>query len=424
MAQTDKRARVVRVVVHDYAGHPFQVQLSRSLAVRGYEVLHLYCGKLVTPRGALVRKSGDSSRFEVRPIEPRRTIDNTTLVRRRVREFQYGRQLMAAVARFQPNVVLSANSPLDVQAMLTRWGRRTGVRFVFWLQDLIGVGACRVLGKRFGVVGRAMGAYFQRFEGRVLRRSDRVVLITEDFRPMMDRWKVDPRRVSVIENWAPLDEVPVRPRDNAWAARHGLLGKRVLLYSGTLGMKHNPELLVRLAAHVHRWDDVRVVVISEGTAAAWLSERKRELALANLLLLPFQPFDEVPEVLGAADVLLAVLERDAGVFCVPSKVLTNMCASRPLLLSVPQENLAARIVQHSGAGITVAPEDVDGFLSAAVRLLQDPEEREVMARNGRRYAEERFDIERITQEFEKVIVGDVALRSSAGDGPARRRIPG
>ena len=33
----------MKIIVHDYAGHPFQVQLSRRLASRGHEVLHLYC---------------------------------------------------------------------------------------------------------------------------------------------------------------------------------------------------------------------------------------------------------------------------------------------------------------------------------------------------------------------------------------------
>lgn len=41
----------MRLLVHDYSGHPHQVQLSRELAKRGHEVLHLYAGFLQTPRG-------------------------------------------------------------------------------------------------------------------------------------------------------------------------------------------------------------------------------------------------------------------------------------------------------------------------------------------------------------------------------------
>ena len=38
----------MRILVHDYAGHPFQVQLSRALAQRGHDVLHAYCASLQT----------------------------------------------------------------------------------------------------------------------------------------------------------------------------------------------------------------------------------------------------------------------------------------------------------------------------------------------------------------------------------------
>ena len=42
----------MRIVVHDYAGHPNQVYLSRELARRGHQVLHLYAGSFETPRAA------------------------------------------------------------------------------------------------------------------------------------------------------------------------------------------------------------------------------------------------------------------------------------------------------------------------------------------------------------------------------------
>ena len=44
----------MRIFVHDYAGHPFQIELSRSLAARGHLVEHTYCSSLVTtPHGAV-----------------------------------------------------------------------------------------------------------------------------------------------------------------------------------------------------------------------------------------------------------------------------------------------------------------------------------------------------------------------------------
>jgi colanic acid biosynthesis glycosyl transferase WcaI len=55
-----------RIVVHDYAGHPGQAQLSRALARRGYEVVHQHCPSYATGKGSLRLEPGDPAtlRFE------------------------------------------------------------------------------------------------------------------------------------------------------------------------------------------------------------------------------------------------------------------------------------------------------------------------------------------------------------------------
>ena len=87
----------------------------------------------------------------------------------------------------------------------------------------------------------------------------------------------------------------------------------------------------------------------------------------------------------------------------PSKVLSNMCAAKPQLLAVPPENLAAQIVEREAAGIIVPPSDIDAWLAAADRLLDDRQLRDECGRNARRYAERAFDIEKKTDAFEAVL---------------------
>lgn len=388
----------MRLLVHDFAGHPFQVQLSRSLARRGHTVLHVYCASLdTTPQATLTVHPDDPEGFEVRAISLDRPINKQAFVDRWRQEHAYGR-LVAEVARaFAPDAILSANTPLDAQARLQATARQIGARFVFWVQDLIGLAAERLLREKVPVVGGLVGSYYARMEQRLLAASDALVLITDDFREAVPAIARHPA-AHVIPNWAPLEEVPLRPRDNGWAdAQHLSPGLR-FVYSGTLGMKHNPALLLGLA---QRFPDTEVVVVSQGAGQDWLRERSG--ASPNLCLLPFQPFDVLPEVLGAADVLVAVLEPNAGVFSVPSKVLTYLCAGRPILLAVPPENLAARIVSEHEAGLVVPPTDTAAFLDAADALVADGSRRERLGTNARSYAEWHFDIAAITDLFEPIL---------------------
>ena len=163
-------------------------------------------------------------------------------------------------------------------------------------------------------------------------------------------------------------------------------------------MKHDPGLLLDLArAH----PDCAVAVVSEGLGADWLRARAAEAP--NLVLLPFQPFARLGEVLASADILVAVLEPDAGIFSVPSKVLTYLCAGRPLLLAIPPENLAARIVARAGAGLAAAPVDRAAFLAAAATLAGDAKMRAEMGAKALDYAAKTFDIAAIAARFEAIL---------------------
>ena len=394
----------MRILVHDYGGYAFAAELSRALAQRGHTVCHAYCASLqTTPRGVLTQYADDTPTLEISGLELADPLEKYAFFKRWKQEREHGRLIAREVERFGPDVVLSANAPLDAQQQLLRTCRARDIRFVFWLQDLIGVATHRLLRKKIPVLGEVVGRYYRDLERRLLRRSDAVVAITEDFEPILWAYGVDESSIRVIENWAPLDEVPVRSKANAWAEAHHLADKTCLLYSGTMGLKHNPNLVLHLALHFQDRDDVRVVVVSQGLGADWLIEKKAEHRLDNLIILGFQPFEALPDVLASADVLMAVLEPEAGVFSVPSKVLTYLCAERPVLLAMPPENLAARIVARIEAGRIVPPTDPAAFVEAAAALLADPDQRRTLGRNARGYAERMFDIDAITDAFEEVL---------------------
>ncbi len=389
----------MRLVVHDYSGHPFQVELSRSLAARGHEVHHIHAAFFQTPKGPLARRPDDPPGFHSVALELGRPFAKYAFVRRVRQEIAYGRLMAAEVARIRPDVVISSNMPLDPQAILARACRAQGSRFVFWLQDIYSVAIDRILRRRLPGLGAVVGARYIALERRLLREADAVVAITEDFRPILERWGVAPERVTVIENWAPLADMPVRPRANAWSASHRLDDKLVFLYAGTLGLKHDPSLLLELARTLAARPAARVVVASEGPGADWLARHRGALPADNLILLPFQDFAVLPDMLGAADVLTAILEPEAGVFSVPSKVPSYLCAGRPILAAMPQANLAARTILRAGAGRVVAPGDAAGFAAAALAFADDAAGRTRCGQAARAWAESHFEINDIADRF-------------------------
>lgn len=82
-----------------------------------------------------------------------------------------------------------------------------------------------------------------------------------------------------------------------------------------------------------------------------------------------------------------------------SKVLMYLCAQKPLLLFIPKDNLAARIVEQNSVGFCVEPENIKDYLLRANDLYCDEKLRDKMAKNARNYAEVNFDIEKISFKF-------------------------
>lgn len=390
----------MRIVVSDYAGHPFQAQLSRSLASRGHAVLHISSASFQTPKGALEKRQGDPDTFQSVAVTTRKPFEKHRFVRRRRQEIEIGKRIGEEIGRFAPDVVLSSNAPLDAQVRILRAARCRRARFVFWVQDIYSHAITRILSDRFGPIGAAIGRFYRRLEGKLLAGSDHVVVISPDFVPAVAAiGAIDTGRISVIENWAPLDEVPAHARNNSWAKTNLPASKCRFLYAGTLGFKHNPHLLLDLAQAT----DGDVVVLSEGPAAEMLKSRARLLGLRNLHVSGWVPFELLPAALGGADVLLVLLEPDAGAFAVPSKVLTCMAAGRPILAAIPQANLAARLIRGSNSGIVVDPTDPRAFVSAANALAEAPHVRWAFAESARTYAESAFAIDRITDRFESIL---------------------
>jgi len=388
----------MRCLIHDFAGHPFQIQLSRELARRGHYVTHVYPIGLDGPKGRLQPLQSDSMRLEIRGVPFAGGFRKYAPLRRLAAHRLYARAIKKIAAGGRFDVVISGNTPIDVQAELLLHCRRHRVGFVHWVQDVYCLALEFFLRRRIGRFAAPLSFPFYRLERLVARRADAAIVIAPAFAETLAGWGVPPEGVSVIENWAPVDEIQLLPRVNEWSTAHGLDGKTVFLYSGTLGMKHRPDLIYRLAQSLDSC--CRLVVISEGIGRDYLQSKP---ALETLQLLDFQPYDQLPMALASADVLVTTLESDAAQFAVPSKVLSYLCAGRAQLLAAPRINLAAAVVQRSASGIVVDPDHAEECIAGARRLATDAGLRSSLGENARRYAERQFDISAIAARFEDIL---------------------
>ncbi|MGW2100569.1 glycosyltransferase family 4 protein [Streptomyces olivaceoviridis] len=400
----------MRILVHDYSGHPFQAQLSRELARRGHQVVHSTCTAYVSGKGDLAAPAA-GLRFAT--IGDGVRLRKEAYFRRLGQETRLGLELARQVRREQPDVALLSNLPIPVLVVAAAVLKRLRIPWVLWHQDVTAVAlesfAAADVAKSMGLAAKVFGAG----EKWSARQAAAIVVIADSFVRVHERWGTA-GKVTVIPNWAPLDEIVPVARTNGWSAEHGLHDVRTVLYSGTLGLKHNPALLVRLAERLReQGSPVRLVVVNDGPAVPVLRDAAAARGV-DLTLLPFQPYERLPEVLGTGDVLVVLLGPEAGQFSVPSKTLSYLCAGRPVLGLMPADNLAARLLWQAGSAVFPPEESaLEGAATWVREVLSDPARAERLGKESRALAEREFALEGCASRFEDI------LHSASAGGPHR-----
>lgn len=409
----------MRILIHDYAGHPAPIFLSRSLAARGHQVTHAWFAADSGPKGRLHRSETDPKSLVFAPLGASLAYSKTKLWQRRRGDIAYGKELAKLVTQISPDLVLSGNTPTEAQEALLDACARTQSRFVYWCQDFYALAAAQILARKLPLLGQLVGSYYRHLERRQMQRAAAIILITEDFCRQTDAWGLARDKIAVIPNWGPIAEIEVQARDTDWGQRHQLQAGARFVYTGTLAQKHNPALLSALAQKLGPEEEL--LLIASGSGADDLAAQTSATQLQRLRLLGLQPIESFGQVLASGDVLLAVIERDASSFSVPSKILSYLCAGRPIVLAAPKHNLAAQILRRSGAGQVVDPEDTAGFVGAALAYRDDPAAARRAGAAGRAYAEAQFDLAAITDRFEAVFAKACAVSDLAHPPPAPAR---
>lgn len=391
----------MKLLLHDYGGHDFTVQLARQLAVLGHEVSYYSFSGFDTPKGKVSRNSDDLKNFKITQICIPGEFQKDNLAKRYFQQLEYAKILKRHVLREQPDILMSSNSPIEVQEVLLSACHSIGTKFVFWVQDIHAEAIERVLAKKNKQIGALAGWVYRNKETSVLKKSDAVIVISPAFCEVFSssRWKMDISKMNMIENWANIETIPLLRRDNEWSRVH--MNERArIVYSGTLARKHNPDLLLNLA----RGLQADIYLFSQGPSADYVREKARTDGLKNVFVRPWVAVEDLPSMLAGADVLLAVIEADAGMFSVPSKVLSYMAAGRAILASIPPENLSAQNILREDAGLISAPNDMARLIADAKTLLQNDDLRGQMGKNGRAYAQATFDISKIAKKFENIFI--------------------
>jgi len=138
-------------------------------------------------------------------------------------------------------------------------------------------------------------------------------------------------------------------------------------------MAHALDKLLETAELFQREGNDRIAFLFVGEGARKLAVKRlaEEKRLRNCVFVDKVEKEEIPQYYSVADAALVVLKKDPLFETVlPSKMFEAMGMGKPVTLGVEGE--ASRVLEESGGGVAVEPENVAGLGQEIERLASHP----------------------------------------------------
>ena len=384
----------MKILISDYSGHAFPFELSQHLSKK-HKVIHSYAQYFETPKANFKIKL-QNSKSKIVPIRIDKIFKKDNFFLRRSMDITYGKRIIDLIKIEKPDVVICSTMPLDPLNNIISHCKEKEIKSIFWIQDIYSEAISKILNKKIPLIGGLIGKYYYYLEKKCERLSDKIVVISSAFKKFLDKKSFS--KVSVIENWSPITK-PQLQKIRFYKKKFNPLKKFCFIYSGTLGYKHNPELLIEMAK---KFPEAIILISSSGKFASILKEISKK-QLTNIKVTNWVDHEDLSAFLSIADTFIVTLDNDASTFSVPSKIYTYLNIGRPILASMPLQNLASKKIIKMKVGYVSKPDNIESFLNNCRIIIKNKKLKKKFSNNSKKYLNIRQEsLNKMTSIIEKI----------------------
>ena len=316
-------------------------------------------------------------------------------------------QLWKGLREKDVDCIYLASTP-PIQGLLGAFIKKfRGIPFVYNLQDIFPDSLYNNgLANKGGILWK-IGRVIENF---TYKHADKIIVISEDFKKNIMAKGVPEEKIVVVYNWVDQNAVVYIERENnKLFDKYNLdRSKFYIEYSGNIGLSQNMDMLLEVMEDLQdNYPDINLVLVGEGAYKAQVEKIVADKQLKNVVMLPFQPYEDISHVFSLGDVGLVISKPGTGAASVPSKTWSIMSASRPVLANF-DENELKDILAGNECGIFTKAGDKEAFKQSIITLYENRELCKQFGKNGRQFVMDNLTREVGTQKYVDVIKSVVA----------------
>ena len=246
----------------------------------------------------------------------------------------------------------------------------------------------------------------RKVENKTYKCSDKIVVISEDFKKNIMEKSVPENKITIIPNWADTTGIfKVKRNDNFLFDKYNLDRNLFYIsYSGNIGFTQNMDMLLDAAKLLEKQiPDLRFLLVGDGSDKERIGERIHNESIDNVILIPFQEYSCISNVFSLGDVGLIISKAGVGNNSVPSKTWGYMAASTPILASFDLDSQLADIITKVQCGFVASAGSLEAFVNAIKEIYCKKEDLYRVGELGKNYVTKTLNKDFCCQKYVDII---------------------
>lgn len=323
-------------------------------------------------------------------------ITKTNIIEKGISTLRIEKLFLKAIKKYLNNIkfdlVIYTTPPITFEKVIAYIKKRDNAKTYLLLKDIFPQNAVDL--KMFSKKS-LIYKYFRRKEKKLYAQSDFIGCMSQanvNF-ILKNNEEVSPEKVEVCPNSIePLSIIKNKSEIKEIREKYKIpVDRTVFIYGGNLGKPQGIDFLIECLKANKENNQVYFVIAGSGTEFNKIKSFFDRVKLTNAKLFAQLPKDEYEALANSCDVGLIFLDYRFTIPNFPSRLLSYMQASMPVLAATDKSTDIGKVIEKGEFGLWCESNNVEEF-NKKLQILCNPDIRRKMGTNARKYLEENYTV--------------------------------